>query len=352
MDADPDLRSKTVGEESSMRLELISKARRGDEESFHALVSPLRSELQLHCYRILGSSNDAEDAVQDSFLAAWKGLAGFDQRSAVRTWLYRIATNRCLDLLRAGGRRGGADPHIPHAALPEPSGVGDVLWLEPYPDSLLEGIADPTPGPEARYDTQEAVSLAFATALQLLPPRQRAVLILRDVLGYHTAEVARMLDATDGSVTSALRHARETLRYHKPDRDEMPPLPESAIEKAIVERFVVAFEAHDVESVVSLLADDVRFAMPPMPFEWHGSDRAAQFLVATGAQRRRLIPTRANGQPAFGLYIPDPNTQIMHALGLLVLSLSGDQISTITRFDKSVLDVFGLPRTLRSQGPE
>jgi RNA polymerase sigma-70 factor (ECF subfamily) len=330
-------------------VELISKARTGDEDAFRSLIGPLEPELRLHCYRILGSTHDAEDALQETFLAAWKGLPMFDGRSAIRTWLYRIATNRCLDLLRVGSRRRGVDQQMPHVELPEPTRVGEVLWLEPYPDSLLEAVADPSPGPEARYDAQEAVSLAFLAALQLLPPRQRAVLILRDVLGYHAAEVAVLLETTEESVTSALRHARATLSFRRPSRDKLPPPSNSALERALVDKFVRAFEAHNVGAVVSLLTADVRFAMPPMPFEWHGTDSAAQFLAATGAQTRRLIPTRANGQPAFGLYVPDPNADILHALGLLVLTLSGDRISAITRFDTSVVDVFGLPRTRRAR---
>lgn len=227
--------------------------------------------------------------------------------------------------------------------------MGEVLWLEPYPDTLLEGVAGTAPGPEAQYEMRETVSLAFVTALQLLPPRQRAALILRDVLGYHATEVAQMLDSTEESVTSALKRARATLKVKLPSggQGDQPPPPNSA-ERELVERFTRAFESDDVEGVVSLLTDDVWLAMPPIPFEWQGRDGAFQFFAAVAARfgpGRRLVATRANGQPAFGLYARDPHTSVLHALGMLVLTLAGDQISAITRFDTGVLSYFGLPRT-------
>src|SRR5207342_3373484 len=187
--------------------DLISRARAGDGDAFHELTEPHRRELQVHCYRLLGSFQDAEDALQDTLLAAWQGFAGFEGRASLRTWLYRIATNRCLDARRSASRRPAKEWDVPNVEPPEPTRFGEVLWLEPYPDALLEGALDIPLGPEARYEQTEAVSLAFVTALQILPPRQLAVLVLRDVLGFHANEVADMLDSTIDSVTSLLKRA-------------------------------------------------------------------------------------------------------------------------------------------------
>ncbi len=330
-------------------MDLIALARNGDDDAFGALVGPLRRELQLHCYRILGSVHDAEDALQETMLAAWKAFPKFEERS-LRAWLYRIATSRCLNMLRASARRPRATEPMHEVELPEPSRIGEVLWLEPYPDTLLEGIADDAPGPEARYESREATSLAFVTAMQLLPPRQRAVLILRDVLGYQASETADMLGSSEESVTSALRRARATLKGASSGGATPPPAPRSAAEQTLVERFVRAFESSDVKGVVGLLTDDVRFTMPPLPAVWHGRDRAGLFLeamMAWSAQGHRVLQTRANGQPAVSLYVVDPHGSLRHGVGLLVLTLAGERISAITRFDPGVLERFGLPRTLR-----
>ena len=197
--------------------DLMARARAGDDDAFGDLVQGHSHELQVHCYRILGSLQDAEDALQETLVSAWRNLGEFGQRSSLRTWLYKIATNRCLDMLRAGSLRPRIAAPLPEATLPEPTGAGDPPWLEPYPDVLLDHLVDQRPGPEARYETTEAISLAFITALQLLPPRQRAALVLRDVLGYHAAEVAQMLDATQESVQSALKRARATVDNHLAD---------------------------------------------------------------------------------------------------------------------------------------
>jgi RNA polymerase sigma-70 factor (ECF subfamily) len=319
-------------------------------------MAPYQRDLQVHCYRILGSVHDADDALQETLLAAWQGLGGFEGRSSIRTWLYRVATNRCLNALRSRSRRSSTDQPMPEIELPDPTGRGEVLWLEPYPDVALEGLADSTPGPEARYESKEAISLAFVTALQLLPPRQRAALILRDVIGFHAREVAQILDSSEESVTSALKRARASLdrRLTSPGEQEPPPPPKSAVEQELVERFTQAFEASDVDGLVALLADDIRLAMPPTPLEWHGRDRAGQFFAAVcQGPGNRLVATRANGQPAFGLYIRDPRARIFHAIGLLVLTLAGNRICAITRFDTSVLAHFRLSRTVpdESVGP-
>src|SRR5262245_31190565 len=250
--------------------DLISRARAGDGEAFRELTEPYRRELQVHCYRMLGSLQDAEDALQDTLLAAWQGLGAFEQRASIRTWLYRIATNRCLNALRSAGRRAAKEWDLPQVEPPEPSRLGEVVWLEPYPDALLEGAIKTPLGPEARYQQTEAISLAFVTALQVLPARQRAVLILREVLGYHAHEVADMLDSTVESVNSALKRARAGLRRRLPptgDR-EPPPAPNSRAERALVAKFVRAWESGDVDALVAMLTADVSVSMPPIPLEY------------------------------------------------------------------------------------
>jgi RNA polymerase sigma-70 factor (ECF subfamily) len=335
--------------------DLIVKARTGDGDAFRQLTEPHRLELQVHCYRMLGSFQDAEDALQDTLLAAWHGLGAFEGRASVRTWLYRIATNQCLNARRSASRRPAKEWDVPNVEPPEPTRLGEVVWLEPYPDAVLEGAIegaiDVPLGPEVRYEQSEAVSLAFVTALQLLPPRQLAVLILRDVLGFHANEVAVMLDATVDSVNSALKRARASLqrRRHPADR-EPPPAPDSRSEDAILAKFVHAWESADLDELVALLTDDVFISMPPMPFEYEGRDPVALFCASIfGAGRRfDLVRTRANGQPAFGAYLRAPNG-ISHGMGLYVLTLTGDRICAMTRFDNSVLAWFGLPRSLPSR---
>ena len=332
-----------------MSIELIERARSGDQAAFEQLVSPYRGEVQLHCYRFLGSLADAEDALQETLAAAWRGLAGFEGRASFRTWLYRIATNRCLNLLRAASRRPPADPPGPDVKVPEPTRLGEVVWLEPYPDVLIADLPDTAAGPEARYETREAVSLAFITALQLLPPRQRAALILCDVLDFPARQAAEMLDTTDQSVASALKRARATLAREVPDPDQPPPAVNSPAEQELLSRLVEAFEDSDVEAVVALMTDDVWIRMPPVPLEYQGRALAAQFFgtIAFRHHRRyRLVPTRANGQPAFGVYLCDPLTGVAHAFGLFVITLAGERVSAITRFDSWVFARFGLPRIL------
>jgi RNA polymerase sigma-70 factor (TIGR02960 family) len=327
--------------------DLISRARAGDGDAFRELTEPHRRELHVHCYRMLGSIQDAEDVLQDTLLAAWQGLGGFEGRASLRTWLYRIATNRCLNARRAASRRPAREWDIPGVDLPEPTRLGEVVWLQPYPDVLLEGAIGVPPGPEARYEQTESISLAFVTALQVLPPRQLAVLILRDVLGFHANEVAGMLDSTVESVNSALKRARASLqRQHLADR-EPPPASGSPSEEAIVAKFVSAWECADLDALVALLTDDVFISMPPMPFEYEGRDVVVRFCASLfGAGRRfDLVPARANGQPAFGVYLRAPGG-IRHGTGLYVLTLAGDRIRAMTRFENNVLPWFGLPRSL------
>jgi RNA polymerase sigma-70 factor (TIGR02960 family) len=331
--------------------DLVDRARAGDGQAFAELVGPHRRELQVHCYRLLGSALDAEDAVQESLLAAWRGLAGFEGRASVRSWLFQIATRRCLNALRSASRRPPMDWPPPGVELPVPTRLGEVVWLEPYPDVLLEGLADAAPGPEARYEATEAISVAFVTALQLLPPRQRAVLILRDVLGFRASEAAGILDCTEESVTSALKRARAALQYQPAQSaDRNPPPRGSGRERALVQRFTQAYEAGDVHQVIALLTDDAWLIMPPIPLRYQGREPIGRFLAATGlrpGRSARLVPTRANGQPAFGLYVRDPHAPVAHANGILVLTLAGSQISAMTGFlGTSALPLFGLPRTL------
>jgi RNA polymerase sigma-70 factor, ECF subfamily len=330
-------------------IDLIDRARRGDEVAFEQLVGPFRQEMQLHCYRLLGSIADAEDALQETLTAAWRGLGGYEGRASIRTWLYRIATSRCLNMLRAASRRPPGGPPALDIEPPEPTRLAEVVWLEPYPDALLTELVDETGNPERRYETREAVSLAFITALQLLPPRQRAALILRDVLDFSAREAADLLDTTEESITSALKRARATLARETPNADRPPPPPDSPAERELLARLVRAFETSDVEALVATMSDDVWVRMPPIPLEYQGRDLARRFFstVAFRQDRRyQLLPTRANGQPAFGVYLTDPLTGVAHAFGLFVITLTGPRVSAITRFDSSAFLRFGLPRML------
>ena len=329
-------------------LELLDRARSGDQLAFERMVEPFRRELQLHCYRILGSLADAEDAMQETLLAAWRGLTAFEGRASVRTWLYRIATNRSLNLRRSVSRR----PTVtlaPDVHPPEPTRLGEVVWLEPYPDVLLDEIADTVGGPESRYESREQVSLAFVTALQLLPARQRAVLVLRDVLDFSARETATFLETTEQSVSSALKRARATLARELPSPDAPPPPPDSEAEQSVIRQLTEAFESADVGGIVELMTEDAWIRMPPIPFEYQGRELATEFFDTVAfrrGRRYRLVPTRANRQPAFGVYLCEPQTGVAHAFGLFVVTLSGDRVSAITRFDNAVLGRFGLPRTL------
>jgi RNA polymerase sigma-70 factor, ECF subfamily len=328
---------------------VLDRARAGDADAFRELTDPFRRELHLHCYRILGSVQDAEDMVQETLLAAWRGLERFEGRASLRAWLYRIATNRCLNVLRGRRRRPKELPAM--VEPPEPTRLSEPIWLEPYPDVLLEDVVDSAPGLQARYETREAVGLAFVTALQHLPPRQRAVLVLRDALGFSGAEVANMLDTTEAAVKAALQRARATLddRESTGGREDAPA-PGSRRERELVGHFATAVERGDVDAVVSLLTDDVWVRMPPQPYEYQGHRAVAAFLRDRASRRGaplRLVPTRANGQPAFGCYLPDPHAAITRAYALMVLTLEGDRVSAITWFgDLGLFPHFGLPRTL------
>jgi RNA polymerase sigma-70 factor (ECF subfamily) len=277
--------------------------------------------------------------MQEALLAAWQGIGGYEARASIRTWLYRIATNRCLNASRSTARRRAGEWNIPQVEVPEPSRLGEVVWLQPYPDALL--------GPEVGYEQRESISLAFVTALQTLPPRQVAVLVLRDVLEFRANEVAEMLDTTLDSVNSALKRARAAL--HRRQSDSSAPVA-SVEENDVVARFVRAWESLDIDALVDLLTDDVFVSMPPVPFEYEGRDLVRQFCAAIFRAGRRfeLVPTRANGQPAFGAYLRGPNG-VSNCTGIYVLTLAGDRISAMSRFENSTLPWFGLPRSLPSR---
>ena len=327
---------------------MLARARAGDEQAFRELTEPHRRELQRHCYRILGSVQDAEDLVQETLLAAWRGLAAFEGRASVRAWLYRIATNNCLNALRARSRRPRELQAMGDA--PAPTRRAEPLWLEPYPDVLLEEIPDRSPGPAARYEARESIELAFIAALQRLPPAQRAALVLRDVLGFHTAEAADMLDTSEASVKGALQRARATLRARLPGDRDRAPAPDSARERRLVARFAEAAESGNVDDIVALLTDDALLTMPPQPLEYQGHEAIAAFLGHRAELRGaalRVVATRANTQPAFGCYLPDAHAAIARPYGLIVLTLERDAIAAITWFsDTGVFRHFGLPRTL------
>ena len=334
-----------------MTVDLIAKARAGDAGAFRELTEPHRRELQVHCYRMLGCLQDAEDTLQETLLAAWQGFGGFEGRASLRTWLYRIATNRCLNQRRSAGRRPARPWAVAGVPLPEPTRLGEVPWLEPFPDaSLDQGAIDLPPGPDVRYGQSESISLAFLAALQLLPHRQLAVLVLCDILGFEASEVAAMLDSTVDSVNSALKRARANLNQQglRAGDREASPAAGSPDEEALVAKFVRAYEAADLDALVALMTDDVFMSMPPMPFEYVGREAVARFcaLMFGGAGRRfDLVPTRANGQPAFGAYRRDGGSR---AGCLVTITVRGDRICTLSRFEATVLPWFGLPAELSS----
>jgi RNA polymerase sigma-70 factor (ECF subfamily) len=316
---------------------LLKAAREGDRDAFGRLVEPFRRELHAHCYRMLGSYSDAEDALQEALLRAWRGLSRFEGRSSFRSWLYRIATNACLRAIERSPKRvlpiDYAPAADPDARLAE--AVTEPVWLEAYPDTNrgLEGFA----GPDARYEQREAIELAFIAALQYLPARQRAVLVLRDVLGFSARETAHVLETTPVSVDSALQRAHKTVDARLPSHTQQETLRLIGDDELsqLVGRYVAAWERNDVDAVVSMLAEDARLVMPPLPTWVGGRDRVAAFLrryTFSGAKRWRMLPTSANGQPAFATYRWDEQTAAFMPHSLSVLTLRDGEVEEITAF--------------------
>jgi RNA polymerase sigma-70 factor (ECF subfamily) len=341
--------SDMTWQEERLEHNRLARAQRGDEDAFAQLTQHYRRELQLHCYRIVGSLQDAEDLLQETLLAAWRGLEQFEGRSSLRAWLYTIATNRCLNALRDRQRRPQAAPGDRPGVAHAPESIAEIAWLQPYPDALLEGVVDAAPGPAARYEAKETVALAFVSGLQHLAPRQRAVLVLRDVLGFHADEVADMLGSSEASVNSALQRARATLEQRLPPRRERLAVPQAGEGAELVNRFAEAFERDDIDSVVALLTEDAVVNMPPEP-EWHqGRDSVEKFLRERSEyrlpRRWRFVACGANLQPAYAFYMEEDREWVRS--GLLVLSVRPDGIASITRFhDRGLLDRFDLPQTL------
>ena len=330
---------------------LLTAAREGDENAFAQLIGAYRTELSAHCYRMLGSVHDAEDALQESLLRAWRGLARFEGRSSLRRWLYTIATNVCLRAIESRPKRVlpidyGPAAADPHATPGEP--LVESVWVEPCPDEHLR-LGDGPAGPDARYEQRESVELAFIAALQHLPAQQRAVLILRDVLGFTGAEVADALNTSADAVYTALQRAHRTVDERLPKQTQQATLRSLGDGKlrAIVEEFVDAWERADVDALAARLAVDAALTMPPLPEWYRGRDAIATFLrnfPLDGKARWRLIPTRANGQPAFGNYIWDDEASAFVPHAIVVLTLDGDRIGEITTFlGADGFERFGLP---------
>jgi RNA polymerase sigma-70 factor (ECF subfamily) len=332
---------------------LLDAAREGDEQAFAHLVEPYQVELRAHCYRMLGSPGDADDALQEALLRAWRGLARFERRSSLRIWLYRIATNVSLRMIEKRPKRvlpidyGPAAE--PHAALDEP--LAESNWLEPYPDAEL-GVEAAMLGPDARYEQRESIELALAAAFQHLPARQRAVLILRDVLGFSARETAEVLETTPAAVDSALQRAHKTIEERVPTETQQATLRAlgDGELREIVDRFAEAWQRNDVDAVVAMLAHDVRLAMPPWPRWYAGRDAVEAFLGSWPLalrKRWRVLPTGANGQPAVAGYLWDEQTTAFLPETIIVLTLRGPRVEEITAFrSPELFPLFGLPEQL------
>ncbi len=335
--------------------ELLAAAQQGDEDAYRQLMAPHRAELHAHCYRMLGSTADAEDALQETLLRAWRGLDRFQGRSSVRSWLYRIATNACLRLIESRPTRVLPTDYGPAADPQQDPGdpgvpVTEAVWIEPYPEQHL--APGPALGPEGRYEQRESVELAFVAALQHLPAGQRAALILRDVLGFSGAETARILQTTPTSVYSSLQRAHKTVRERVPHPSQQATLRAlgSEAQRAIVSRYVQAWQRSDIAGIVRMLTDDATLSMPPFPVWFRGPDAIGAFFAGharVGQNRWRAVPAVANAQLAAGLYLADDASGTFGPHSLSVLTLRGDQVAAVTAFfvpDSFAL--FGLPPTL------
>ena len=326
---------------------LLVAAASGDEEAFRLLTEPHRRALHLHCYRMLGSLHDADDALQETLLRAWRSLGRFDPRAPLAAWLYRIATNVCLTALTRRRRR----PEIPAADAGEAAWNQELLHLQPYPDRLLDELEQASPGPEARYALRESVELAFVTAAQLLPPKQQAVLILRDVLGWSAKETARALEDSVPAVNSALQRARASLERARSLGAPAHVASGQEGDRALLRRFMEAWDAVDIDGIVKLLRHDALMTMPPVPTYVLGADAIGEFFATVPAEGRldeiRLVPTTANRQPALAAYLLDPAGGVYRAYGVMVFALEGGAVSGIVGFaDASLFERFGLPLEL------
>ena len=328
---------------------VVAAAKAGDEAAFASLVERYRRELHVHCYRMTASFEDAEDLVQETFLRAWRNRASFEGRSTFRSWLYRIATNACLDAVAQGARRAPSDPG---AALPAPA---DLPWLQPYPDLLLDGAAPSEGEPAAAAVSKETIELAFLAAIQHLPPRQRAVLIVRDVLGWSAKDTASLLESSVAAVNSALQRARATLKERLPRRrlEWAAGADPSEEERALLQRYVDAHERADIAGLAALLRDDALLTMPPQPLWYRGRDAIASLLAEAMEPTSpdyvghfRLVPTKANRQPAAANYLRRPGDSVYRPLALDVLRVEESEVVEIVAFPADLFPAFGLPPTL------
>jgi RNA polymerase sigma-70 factor (TIGR02960 family) len=329
-----------VGE--SAVAQLLVAARAGDGDAFGRLVGPLRDELRAHCYRMLGSVHDAEDAVQDTLDRAWRSLERFEDHGSIRPWLYKIATNRSLTIIERRGRR-----ELPTDLSPEGAPLAETAWLEPYPDQLM-GWTTPL-GPEARVVARESVELAFVAALQHLSARQRAVLLLREVLGYAASEAADLLDTTVPAVNSALQRARKVLADLLPETSQHQTLDAlgDAAQRELAQRYMTAWETGDVDAIVAMLTEDARYSMPPLRVWYEGHSGIRGFLLDAVRRRRwRFLPARANGQLAFGTYLWNDDRDAYLPAGLDLLVLRGRRVAEVVSFLDAHFPAFGLPAQL------
>jgi RNA polymerase sigma-70 factor (ECF subfamily) len=320
-----------------------------DRDAFQQLAEPYRRQLQVHCYRMLGSLHEAEDLVQETFLRAWRARERFEGRTSFRNWLYRIATNACLNAIAARSTAGRVLPEWygpPTERFPEGKPATEVAWLEPYPDAALDDVADASPGPDVRYEMRESVQLAFVAAIQQLPPRQRAVVLLRDVLGWSAAETAQLLDASLASVNSALQRARATLETRFPSGEPSRAPHTDELQRDLLDRYVQAWEATDIDGFVALLREDAVLSMPPWPHWYRGRTAIRRFFEWAWQSRTeggfRIAPIGANCQPAFVHYVRETLDSTFVAHSMLVLTLHEDAIAAVTAYrDRAVVSAFG-----------